>query len=56
MLFVIAMVQTIAHALFGAYTDAHAIENSAARTSVDTHVLDNTAMQNCCYHTQLQLL
>lgn len=56
MLFVIVMVQTIAHALFGAYTDAHAIENPAARTSVDTHVLDNTAMQNCCCHTQLQLI
>ena len=42
--------------LFGAYTDAHAIENPAARTYVDTHVLDNTAMQNCCCHTQLQLI
>ncbi len=56
MLVVIVTVQTIAHALFGAYTYAHAIENPAARTYVDTHVLDNTAMQNCCCHTQLQLI
>ena len=48
---VIVMVQTIAHALFGAYTYAHAIENPAVRTYVDTHVLDNTTMQNCCCHT-----
>jgi len=32
MLFAIVTVQTIAHALFGAYTYAHAIENLAART------------------------
>ncbi len=56
MLFAIVTVQTIAHALFGAYTYAHAIENPAARTYVNTHVLDNTAMQNCCCHTQLQLI
>jgi len=56
MLFAIVTVQTIAHALFGAYTYAHAIENPAARTCVDMHVLDNTAMQNCCCHTQLHLI
>jgi hypothetical protein len=53
---VIVMVQTIAHALFGASTHAHAIENPASRTYVDTHVLDNAVMQNCCCHTQLQLI
>jgi hypothetical protein len=56
MLFVIVMVQTIAHALFRTSTYAHAIENPAARTYLDTHVLDNAVMQNCCCHTQLQLI
>ena len=56
MLFVIVMVQTIAHALFSAYTYAHAIENPAAHTYLETHVLDNADMQNCCCHTQLQLI
>ena len=56
MLFVITMVQTIAHALFGASTYAHDIENPAARTYLETHVVDNASMQNCCFHTQLQLI
>ena len=56
MLIVIVMFRTIAHALFGASTYAHAIENPAERTYLETHVVDNAAMQNCCFHTQLQLI
>jgi hypothetical protein len=39
-----------------AYTYAHAVENPAARTCVDTHVLDNTSMQNCCYSMREQTI
>jgi hypothetical protein len=53
---VIVTVQTIPHALFGASTHTHVIESPAACTYLDTHVLDNVTMQNCCCHTQLQLI